>query len=31
MKDHSTRNYTRSEVDGHDRNLIITNHYHYVA
>lgn len=27
MKDHSTINYTKSEVDGHDRNLIINHHY----
>lgn len=31
MKDHSTRNYTKSEVDKHGCNLIITNHYYYVA
>lgn len=27
MKDHSTINYTKSEVDGHDRSFII-NHYY---
>lgn len=31
MKDHSTINYIKSEVDEHGCNLIITNYYHYVA
>ena len=29
MKGHSTINYTKSEVDEHGCNLIITNHYYY--
>ena len=31
MRGHSTINYTKSEVDEHGCDLIITNHYHYVA
>ena len=31
MKGHSTINYTKSEVDEHGCNLIINNHYYYVA